>query len=549
MLRQAVGGRDSEDKGGPFRELADRCNGEPLALTLAGAALASRPSWKLSLARDLISQGSTYPTGFQAGQQETESLDATYQLLTSDEQYALRCIGAIGRARFAAWALQAALGDDEGDQTRALASSLTRAGLIERTSTGAGGVPIYEVAEPVVDYARRIADRVDIYRMDAQRSLDRLNLQRAERSREQPSLRIRKQVYPRMRAGQLSEAIGRARDALALVRDNPDQSAEAACFAALAELYAELGEISAAEDAASYASRIGGADSKARALRSLAKLRRRARHLAEAEELLNEALHLAREVGDAGEEIRILAERALILGRRGNFDQAKADSLRSVVMCRHNETRQLAFALLSHGGVSLYEAGSDKADDQLRHACLVRAQEIFADAYHEADSAYGDDSKQFLNMSWIRHAQAKAAIEQGELAKAADWAQEAMMSFADKHHRYGVAHCRLLLGTISLRLNQPKEAVGELLSALKTFRNCGDTRIVADVSLVLAQAFLKLGKGAEARRFQQSAMNSYLQLGDQDMAHAAAVALLANLFSRLTRRKSATQHVSAAILG
>lgn len=549
LLRQAVGKRDSEEQGEPLRELAYRCNGDPLALTLAGAALAFRPHWKLSLARDLISQGGMYPTAFQTGQPEAESLDATYQLLTTDEQYALRCIGAIGRARFAAWALQATLGDNEGDQTRALASSLTRAGLIERTSTGAGGVPIYEVAEPVVAYARRLADRVDMYRVDAQCALDRLNLQRAERRREKPSLRIRKQVYPRMRAGQLREAIGRARDALALVRDNPDQSAEAACFAALAELYAELGEISAAEDAAYYASKIGEADSRARALRSLAKLQRRARHLAEAEELLNQALRLAREAGDAGEEIRILAERALILCRSGKFDQAKKDSLTSVTMSRHGETGQLPFALLSYGAVSLYEAGSDETDEQLRHTCLTRAQKIFADAYREAESAHGDNSKQFLNMSWIRHAQAKAAIEEEKLAKADEWAREAMMSFADKHHRYGVAHCRLLLGTISLRLNQPREATGELLSALKTFRNCGDTRIVADVSLVLAQAFLELGKRAEARRLQQSAVNSYLQLREQDMAHAAAVALLTNLFGRFRRRPSTTHHVSAAILG
>lgn len=537
LLRHGVGNRDSEQQGEPFKELADSCNGEPLALTLAAAALASRPNWKLSLARDLISRGGKHPAS-RAGLPGAEPLDAIYQLLTSDEQYALRCIGVIGRARFAEWALQATLGDDDGDQTHALASGLTRTGLIARTSTGPGGVSVYEVAEPVVAYARRIAMRADEGESDLRQAQYRLNLQREERRQEKAVQRIRKEVYPRMRAGELNEALKRARDALALARDNPDKRAEAVCFAALAELYAELGEISAAEDAAGHAARMGFADSKARALRSRARLRRRARQLAEAEEFLGEALRLAMDAGDLGEEIRIRAERALVRGQGGLFDDAKTDSLTAVLISRQAELRQLPLALLAHGGVYLYQGSSDAATGEERRAYFSEAQEIFAYAYREAEDAQGDLAKQFLNMSWIRHAQARTALEQGDLRKAALWANDATSSFADMRHRYGVAHCRLLLARISLRLDEPGEAIGELLSALETFRNCGDARISADVSLELAQAYLRSGKRAEARQLQQSAVNSYLQLRDQVMARTAAVAFLSGLLGRVRRRQA-----------
>jgi hypothetical protein len=526
LLRRAAGKPDHDELDAPFRQLADICNREPLALTLAGAALASRSNWQL---QDLISLRSTSPSipHVRTG----EPLDATYELLTREEQRALRCIGVIGQSRFAAWALQATLGDGDGDLTRALASGLIRSGLIARTSSGAGGITVYEVAEPVVAYARRLAERPEVPKpyLDLRDAMERLNNLRAERRREKPSVRIRKEVYPRMRAGDFSAAIRRARDALAQAQDINDVGAQAVCLAALAELYAELGEISAAEDAAQSARRIAegdGADSKARALRSLAKLRRRAHQFEAAEHLLDEALDLASEADDPGEEIRILAERALTRGSRGDFSRAKEDASKAVSLSQPNELRQLPVAMLAHGRAFLYEARSRTANGEVKRASLARAQQIFAEAYLSAEDPQGDGARQFLNMSWIRYAQAMAAIEQGDLDKATDWANDAMASFTDKNHRYGVAHCRWLLGMISMLRGRPEHAASELLSALETFRNCGDTRIVADVSMDLAKALRGAGKRAQACGLLRQAMRTYLQLHDQETARGAAVAFL-----------------------
>jgi tetratricopeptide (TPR) repeat protein len=538
LLQSAIG-VDRVREGEGARDLVDWCNGDPLALALAGAALAARPHWKLSLARDLISQDDSPPNQSGAKAREAEPLEATYLLLTKDEQHAIRCIGTIGTARFAPWALQAALGDPEETEASALASRLTRARLIERTSEGIGSVPLYQVAEPIVAYARRLADRAD-----TQGAMRRLDARRAERRQERPSQRIRQQVYPLMRAGRLSEAIERARDTLTLTKENPDRGAEAVCFAALAELYTELGELSAAEDAAEYAISIGEADSKARAHRSMAKLQRRANHLLEAERHLNDALHLAIQADDPGEQIRVLAERAMVLGRLGDFDRALADSLKSYEMCKFGEKRQLPFALLSYGAVHLYMGDSGETSEQSGDSPLDKAEKIFAEGYREAENEQ-EGSKQFLMLSWIRHAQARVAIEKGELRKASDWATEAMALFSERRHRYGAAHCRLLLGAINLPRN-PSEAADQLLAALETFHNCGDARIEADVSLELAQAYLRLGKRKEARPLQQAAVSNYLELGDRRAARTATVAVAKTQGARFRRRPEQDGRILAA---
>ncbi len=528
MLEQAIGKQRVQRESGAARSLVAWCKGEPLALRLACAALAIRPHWKLSLVKNLV-----------AG--EARPFDAAYGMLTEDEQHALRCIGAIGRARIAPWALQATLGDPhdpEGKEAQAVASRLARTGLIERTNSGAGGVPAYEVSEPVAAYARGIAN-------DAEKTqaLDRLRAERDERDHKQPAKTIREEVYRRMREGQLQEAVDWARDALALTRDNPDETAEAVCFAALAELYAELGEMSAAEDAAERALRSGEPRSKARAYRTLAKLQRRAHSFADARHNLDQGLDYARQAEDKGEEIRILSELALVLGRQGDFDQALADARRAVELS-HDMQRQRPLALLAHGAVHLYMASSTRSGDEFRKH-LATAEEILARGY---ELAWAEDPEQTLWRGWIRHAQARVAIEAGDLGAGRKFADEAVDIFKDIRHRYGRAHGRMLLGVVNLRRGLPQEAVDELLSALETFRNCGDARAEADVSLLLAQAFLELDKPVQARSLQQAAVDRYLGLHDRVMAREAAVAVATTWLRRSggERRANKSRRSAAA---
>jgi hypothetical protein len=369
ILERAIGRDRVQEESDAARRLVELCHREPLALALAGAALAIRPHWKLSLVvKDLAGQVTTGTDPRHAG-----SFDAAYWMLTEDEQHALRCIGAIGTARIAPWALQATLGDADGYEARAVAARLARTGLIDRTNSGAGGVPVYEVPESVAAYAWRLTDEEEKTRARA-----RLGEQRDRRRLEEPTRQIREQVYPLLREGQLREAIERARDALALTRDNPDHSAEAVCFAALAEIYAEFGEMSAAEDAAERALRIGEPASRARAYRTLGKLKRRVHLFADAENNLDRALGLAEQAGDPGEEIRVLAERAIVRARTENFGQALEDARRARELCAYDEERQQPVALLSEGAVYLYMGASRDVAAKSRAASYALSAKTFA---------------------------------------------------------------------------------------------------------------------------------------------------------------------------
>jgi tetratricopeptide (TPR) repeat protein len=522
VLREAIGHERVEQESAAAQGLVDLCRGEPLALKMVCTALAIRPHWKLSLVRDWAKRAAPTPSD----ENDAQSFDAAYWMLAEDEQYALRCIGAIGTARIAPWALQATLGDSDGDESRAIASRLARTGLIDRTNSDVGGVPAYEVPESVSAYALQLTDD-----QEKSEALGRLHAQQLMRSSEQPVARIRKQVYPLMREGRLRQSIDRVGDALALTRDKPNPSEEAVCFAALAELYAELGEISAAADAAERALKLGGPDSRARAYRVLGKLHHRAHHFSDAKDNLNLALDLARDADDQGEQIRILAQRAIVLGRQDDFQAALDDTRTAYELCTPWDVRQLPVALHAHAAVYLYMASAEKIDGRSPAECYAQAAEILAEGYA---AARDDAPQQGLWMTWIRHAQAQVALGIGELDQGLHFANDALASFKDKRHRYGVAHCRLLLGVTNLRGGLPQAAANELLSALETFRNCGDTRAEADVSLLLAQAFLELGKPTQAWRLQRAAVDRYLALQDRATAREAAAAATSSLLRRFT---------------
>jgi hypothetical protein len=537
VLERAIGKERVRQESAAAQGLVELCQGQPLALKLVGAALAVRPHWKLALVRDWARPAA----GTSPEESEARSIDPAYRMLTEDEQYALRCIGAIGKARIAPWALQATLGDIEGDEALAVASRLARTGLIERTNSGAGGVPAYEVSEPVAAYAVQITGD-----QEKSEALGRLRAQQSKRREEQPAVRIRKQVYPLMREGRLRDSIERARDALALTRENPNAEQEGVCFAALAELYAELGEISASWDAAERALSLGGPDSQARAYRIFGKLQNRAQQFTDARHHLDLGIGLARTTQDQGEQIRILAEGAIVLSRQDDIQAALTDARLAYELCMPLDERQLPVALHAQGTVYLYMATSQKIRGYSGTLYYAEARAILAEGYRRARD---DDRQQGLWMAWIQHAQAQVELGAGDIQRGRDLANQAIASFKDMRHRYGVAHCRLLLGATNLRGGQPQAAVGELVSALETFRNCGDARAEADVSLLLAQAFLEVGQPAQARRLQRVALGRYLALQDRAMAREAAAAAAATQLRRfaIRRRSSSVRPASGRV--
>jgi tetratricopeptide (TPR) repeat protein len=65
-------------------------------------------------------------------------------------------------------------------------------------------------------------------------------------------------------------------------------------------------------------------------------------------------------------------------------------------------------------------------------------------------------------------------MESEDYDRSKAFASDALSKFRDMRHRYGVAHCRLLLGEIYRAEGDFEDAARILEDALETFQNCGD---------------------------------------------------------------------------
>ena len=126
-------------------------------------------------------------------------------------------------------------------------------------------------------YAERklLASTDEHYRQERRAMLSEA---RRERHRADISRSTVGAILLRQERGEFHDALSRAREAIALARDQKDRPSEALTLAALAEIQAELGYTGEADELAEAAQRIGGQDSQPRALRVLGKVRRRWRH-------------------------------------------------------------------------------------------------------------------------------------------------------------------------------------------------------------------------------------------------------------------------------
>jgi DNA-binding SARP family transcriptional activator len=138
-------------------ELAGACGELPLALRVAGARLATRPSWPLpTMTRRLTSLRGRLRE-LQAGNLSVRAGIATsYDLLPERHQRAFRLLSVLGPADFAEWVVPVLLG--EPDAAGVLDDLLSRS-LISTTGVDATGEPRYRLHDLLRDYAtERLGD-------------------------------------------------------------------------------------------------------------------------------------------------------------------------------------------------------------------------------------------------------------------------------------------------------------------------------------------------------------------------------------------------------
>jgi tetratricopeptide (TPR) repeat protein len=520
----ASAGRDSPADQPYFVELARRCGREPLALQAAGTALADRPDWGISLLAERArsrfrSAGNAVP--------RRGIFDAAYALLTTDEQKALRVLGVLQKGDLAPWMIAAALGiaenrrDQEGER---LATRLAGAGLIERYNPGSG-TPWYWVEDPVREYARMRADLED----------DPTEVQGWRESviREQGW----RNAQPDQRFGGLDDllkqyagftpAIDAVRQAMSLAREQESRQAEAHACAALADLYTDLGDVVTAEDLARQAITLAGdgvdEQSEARAHRCLTRLDRRRGRFGAAIGHANTGMACALRAEDGPELVRILVEKAVVVSLQGHAREAGQIAAEALTRCGSLDSadaRSLEVAVKWCQGRIWLHAGRYSAAAGILREDRELAQEL--------------GEKRMVG--WIDHTSAGVSLAVRDWVAAEHQAIAGMDNFTELQHQYGVAHCRHRLGKIRLKRDRFDDAIRLLRDSLESFHNCEDIWIESEVSLDLADAYLRSGRIQDAIQMQRVARRDYRQMGSSSLNRRTAELFARTLLAAILPR-------------
>jgi tetratricopeptide (TPR) repeat protein len=485
------------------RQIVRALGGHPLAVQLAGALLAGRPflDLRIPVKRIRLGAGSVLARG----RPFTGSLDMIYVLLTAEEQRAVRLMPLLAAQTFAPWMLAALLDVPQGTAWR-IADRLVAAGLVERSRDDTSGVPEFRVLDHVWAYVRARPDAGDD---DADAPL-RLRRVLERRSELRPEHLLRSEAYVLAGRGALSPALNRARDALALAREHDPDSAGLA-LAALAELTLELGGLDEAEELAGEAGKSRDVDGRVRALRCLGGVERRRRQLPAAAGHIQEGLELV-PARDSGERTRLLCELAVIHALDRRYEDGRSAAEAAALVCRGRRDggrRHLAGVLYARGTVEYHSGELAAARTYLGEAAeLARQQDLP------------------LSEGWIDHALGLVAVAGGDPDEAVQATSRALDKFSGLLHRYGTAHCRVLLARAELERHLPEAAVALLEDGLDAFHKCGDRWVEADTSLLLAEVQHSLCRDDQARAAARVAVRLFDGLGDHDRA-AEARALLA----------------------
>ncbi|NJP93907.1 hypothetical protein HCN51_31470 [Nonomuraea sp. FMUSA5-5] len=515
LLKDVLGEERTSDEDWTF--LISECHSVPLALSLAASALATRTNWRIDEARRRLQEFARQRERRHAA---ASPYDAVYVFLTEEEKNALRSLAAIDTIEFQPWELAAAAGIDP-ERGNHLAVRLAGAGLLERRGSAISGLPYFRVVEPVLEYARRLAP-LDDPQLRSRRSTQ-LAIARQERIDRDIIRQIRVDVYTQLQAGQLTSAINTAKDAAQIAADREKRVLKATAYAALSEIYTELGDMAEAEKIAGLAVECGDPGSTARALRCRGRNARRLQQFDQAAHHFDEALRNAAEAGEGYESVRIHTEYAVLEGLRHDLRAAR-EHLRAAAEQVERE------------------AGASEL--RIRLAWARSNVETSAGHYGPAERALVEARKTervgLLQNAWIDHALARNAYVAGNHRKATEHAQAGVSAFQAMHSRYGAALCRHLLGMAALGRNDPAEAAIWLQEAVAAFAVCGDAWVEADASLELARIYRRIGHEQEAPRLVAAAKDAFQRLGDTEgMRRAAAEEMeVAAALARGRRRRA-----------
>lgn len=497
LLEEIVGDRVAGERE-HARSIAAASLNQPFALRMLGCMLATRPEASLEptarLALDLQRKDSV----------GIEALDLTFELLTDEEQRAVRLIGLLGEDPFSASAM-GALMQVSVDDGRRITERLVHAGFVERVDLGVAGAAEYRVLDQVLSYAKR---RLDLDHLDPQ------DIAESQRRIDEQQVGSIDDIRAIQYRGELAKAVAVARDAVARAQATNDLAGEAYALSLLAEFQIDVGAVNAAaelaEGALSRSRPISDHLNEARALRCLGRIELRRHRFDAVRTRLSESLACLNQVTTPGDAEAV--ERLLTLRLRAFASALVRDAPDAMIDLNAAKDiyRRLPADLRDLMGVSLAWAEGAILQHARDHGA---AETAFAAAENEARRR-----NQLLWRAWIQLSRAQNYLAMNDQGSGLALAQQAMRLFGGMGHRYGKAQCQIELATAHQASHGLPAAVSALESALETFRICGDHWMEADAARRLAMALSQTDRRDEAVPLLRYAVRLFNRIGDSTLA-------------------------------
>lgn len=438
------------------------CGALPLALRIAGAKLAARPSWPVSVMVGRLTGEHGRLRELEVGETSVRaSITSSYQSLPERSQRAFRLLSLAGSADFPEWVAGALLAEADG---RDVIDDLTNRSLLIPVSTGGYPEPRYRLHDLLRDFAAESLNNEAIATKNAARErLIKGWLQLASAANEN----MTPEPYFPQRASSSPQAVIPARDAQELTADPVGWFAtERLNLLAAIENACEAGHLTLAEGIAS----------------SLSAYQHHESHYDDAERIWTAIAAHAKKSQDLTLEAYALLRLGASLVERGRSADAVPWLNRCIEESRQSGcTETLALALYWHG-------------------CSVSDLDDFDEAQRDADEGEGlarQAGSQFALLMNLR-LQSTVLTYQGSSERAVRTSEQAVaiaVTFDVAAYELAALHT---LAFVCTRAGQYRRAADVCMRQIALSRELGESRREALARAVLGDAYQGLGLMHEA---------------------------------------------------
>lgn len=529
-------------------EIARLCGGLPLAVRIAGARLAARRGWPLTVLADRLRDEHRRLDELVAGDLEVRAgLALTYRALPEDIRAGFRLLGAFGPVEFSTGALAALTGGTArtGEQ---LAEQLADARLIDPAGVGVEGQLRYRLHDLVRLYARERADQeqpAQALTAAVERVMARL-LATIRSTGERTQVPDRDAWFDQERLNLVTAVEVASR--LGLYRQACEASASMLTFYQRQNSFDDWWRTHDAALAAADAA--GDRRGQAVLLRGLGRLRFEQDRLLESRRYYERALELCRALDDMQGEAAALTGIATADRELAAYSPALDAFLQArTLFITLDDTAGLAECAYGLGYIHR-DLGDDQAAGTRIREALAAYREIgdqrgagltlrslamlhratgdldqAAAAAHEAIDVLAHTGDRLLT-AYAGQSLAKVHIRQGRLDVASAPLQAALDTCRRYGDRFGTALMLRTLGELRLASGTHEDAFVNLTSALEGWRTLGLPLFEARTRRDLATLLYSRGDHDAARRERDAALEVFDRYGTRESHELRAAAVI-----------------------